>query len=77
MSVKRWALSVEDPDSQRPTLNAQRLMLNAMNASPLLVEGVSHRFGKPVVAMTLTPLADGAAVALSDGRVVGVELAGW
>jgi hypothetical protein len=38
---------------------------------------LTHRFGQPVVALTLSALGDAAAVALSDGRVVGVELDGW
>lgn len=37
----------------------------------------THHFGQPVVALALAPLGDSAAVALADGRLLGVELEGW
>jgi len=37
----------------------------------------THHFGSSVVALTLAPLGESAAVALADGRVVGVGLEGW
>jgi hypothetical protein len=35
-----------------------------------------HRFEQPVVALALAPLGDWAAVALADGRVVGLDMGG-